>query len=169
MFDSGSTFWFAKIDLLWGDRHFRLPYFQVQQGLYYKSYWYLEPKWPLFWLEKARFGGLTFKNRWSPGGSAGTKVQVETGKTFWTGIITPQKKSCAFNHGWIIKSCSVPGGCHSHQTSAPQPPIFWSFSGLDFWGGRDRPIEDFLCLDEFTAKKSVGNPHPNVQTCWRYF
>ena len=31
--------------------------------IYIYIYTYLEPKWPLFWLKRALFGGLTFKNR----------------------------------------------------------------------------------------------------------
>ena len=49
------------------------------------------------------------------------KYKLKLAKRFWTGIITPpQKKNVPLNHGWIIKSCSVPGG-------------------FDFWGaGTDR-------------------------------
>ena len=39
------------------------------------KYIYLEPKWPLFWSEKALFGGLTFKN-WGHWGSRYISVAI---------------------------------------------------------------------------------------------
>lgn len=113
-------------------------------------------------IGKGPFWGLTFKNKGSPGGSAGTKVQFETGKTFWTGIITPEKKKkkkkqCAFNHGWIIKTAVFQVDATVTKLQHHSPRFFEASAAWIFFGG-DRPIEDFVCLTNSQQKNPSENP-----------